>query len=195
MEAFDDRLIAVDEFHHVSANPDNKLGLHLAQFFARGKTHIVAMTGSYFRGDSAAVLAKSAGAVRVVARVDDPGFYRAEEGVELPLQPLLLLTSTLFGDAPLLFLTAPLFLLTASLLLLAASLLRQPPLFLEALLFLADALCFTPRSRAPAGRSRSAPRSCGRWKVRRMRANCTRFRAKPASSSSPATASAASTRC
>ena len=29
-EAFDDRLIAVDEFHHVSANPDNKLGTHLA---------------------------------------------------------------------------------------------------------------------------------------------------------------------
>lgn len=56
-EAFDDRLIAVDEFHHVSANPDNKLGLHLGQFFARGKTHIVAMTGSYFRGDAEAVLA------------------------------------------------------------------------------------------------------------------------------------------
>ena len=29
VEAFDDRLIAVDEFHHVSANPDNKLGQHL----------------------------------------------------------------------------------------------------------------------------------------------------------------------
>lgn len=57
VEAFDDRLIAVDEFHHVSANPDNKLGLHLGQFFARGKKHIVAMTGSYFRGDAEAVLA------------------------------------------------------------------------------------------------------------------------------------------
>ena len=57
VEAFDDRLIAVDEFHHVSANPDNKLGLHLGQFFARGKTHVVAMTGSYFRGDAEAVLA------------------------------------------------------------------------------------------------------------------------------------------
>jgi len=56
-EAFDDRLIAVDEFHHVSANPDNKLGLHLGQFMARGKVHIVAMTGSYFRGDAEAVLA------------------------------------------------------------------------------------------------------------------------------------------
>ena len=55
--AFDDRLIAVDEFHHVSANPENKLGLHLEQLIARGKTHIVAMTGSYFRGDAEAVLA------------------------------------------------------------------------------------------------------------------------------------------
>ena len=57
VEAFDERLIAVDEFHHVSSNPDNKLGLHLGQFFERGKTHIVAMTGSYFRGDAEAVLA------------------------------------------------------------------------------------------------------------------------------------------
>ena len=55
-EAFDDRLIAVDEFHHVSVNPDNKLGLHLGQFIARDKTHIVAMTGSYFRGDAEPVL-------------------------------------------------------------------------------------------------------------------------------------------
>jgi len=57
IEVFDNRLIAVDEFHHVSANPDNKLGLHLGQFIARDKVHIVAMTGSYFRGDAEAVLA------------------------------------------------------------------------------------------------------------------------------------------
>lgn len=57
IEAFDNRLIAVDEFHHVSANPDNKLGLHLGQFIARDRVHIVAMTGSYFRGDAEAVLA------------------------------------------------------------------------------------------------------------------------------------------
>ena len=56
VEIFDDRLIAVDEFHHVSANPDNKLGQHLAQFIARDRVHIVAMTGSYFRGDAEAVL-------------------------------------------------------------------------------------------------------------------------------------------
>ena len=56
VEAFDNRLIAVDEFHHVSANPDNKLGFHLGQFIARDKVHVVAMTGSYFRGDAEAVL-------------------------------------------------------------------------------------------------------------------------------------------
>lgn len=54
--AFDDRLIAVDEFHHVSANPDNRLGTHLGEFISRDKAHIVAMTGSYFRGDAEAVL-------------------------------------------------------------------------------------------------------------------------------------------
>ena len=59
IEAFDGRMIAVDEFHHVSANPDNKLGLHLGQFITRGRTHIIAMTGSYFRGDAEAVLAPS----------------------------------------------------------------------------------------------------------------------------------------
>ena len=56
IDAFDGRLIAVDEFHHVSANPDNKLGAHLADFIARDKVHIVAMTGSYFRGDAEPVL-------------------------------------------------------------------------------------------------------------------------------------------
>ncbi len=56
VQAFDERLIAIDEFHHVSANPDNKLGAHLGQLIARDKTHVVAMTGSYFRGDAEAVL-------------------------------------------------------------------------------------------------------------------------------------------
>ena len=56
IEAFDGRLIAVDEFHHVSANPDNRLGAQLAEFITRDKTHLVAMTGSYFRGDAEAVL-------------------------------------------------------------------------------------------------------------------------------------------
>lgn len=56
VEAFDDRLIAVDEFHHVSASADNRLGSQLADFIRRDKAHIVAMTGSYFRGDAVPVL-------------------------------------------------------------------------------------------------------------------------------------------
>lgn len=57
IEGFDDCLIAIDEFHHVSADPDNKLGNHLGQLIGRDKVHVVAMTGSYFRGDAIAVLA------------------------------------------------------------------------------------------------------------------------------------------
>jgi hypothetical protein len=57
VEKFDDRLIAVDEFHHVSVSQDNKLGLQLGQLIARNRVHVVAMTGSYFRGDAEAVLA------------------------------------------------------------------------------------------------------------------------------------------
>lgn len=56
IEVFDDCLLAVDEFHHVSANPDNVLGKYMSEIISRDKVHIVAMTGSYFRGDSDAVL-------------------------------------------------------------------------------------------------------------------------------------------
>ena len=56
LEAFDKRLIAIDEFHHVSSNPDNKLGNQLCALIERDQIHLVAMTGSYFRGDSEAVL-------------------------------------------------------------------------------------------------------------------------------------------
>jgi superfamily II DNA or RNA helicase len=56
IHSFDDRLIAIDEFHHVSSNPDSILGTQLTALIARDKVHVVAMTGSYFRGDSEAVL-------------------------------------------------------------------------------------------------------------------------------------------
>ncbi len=56
VEAFDDRLVAIDEFHHVSTSEDSKLGDNVRQLMTRGKAHIVAMTGSYFRGDAVAVL-------------------------------------------------------------------------------------------------------------------------------------------
>ncbi|MFD2741139.1 DEAD/DEAH box helicase [Sulfitobacter aestuarii] len=55
-EAFDDCLIAIDEFHHVSAGDDNRLGEILRRLLVREKAHVVAMTGSYFRGDSIPVL-------------------------------------------------------------------------------------------------------------------------------------------
>lgn len=56
VDSFDDRLIAIDEFHHVSADENNVLGSLLKQLVARDKVHIVAMTGSYFRGDANPVL-------------------------------------------------------------------------------------------------------------------------------------------
>jgi hypothetical protein len=59
IEAFDDRLVAVDEFHHVSVSEDNVLGRHLTELIGRGRVHVVAMTGSYFRGDAEAVLGPS----------------------------------------------------------------------------------------------------------------------------------------
>jgi superfamily II DNA or RNA helicase len=49
-------LIAIDEFHHVSADGDNRLGEVLKSIMAKSDAHIVAMTGSYFRGDSVPVL-------------------------------------------------------------------------------------------------------------------------------------------
>jgi hypothetical protein len=56
VEAFDGRLIAIDEFHHISVSPDNRLGSQLGDIMAHDKAHVVAMTGSYFRGDTEAVL-------------------------------------------------------------------------------------------------------------------------------------------
>jgi hypothetical protein len=56
VEAFDDCLIAIDEFHHVAASDDNRLGEMLRRLLTRDKAHVMAMTGSYFRGDSVPVL-------------------------------------------------------------------------------------------------------------------------------------------
>jgi len=51
-----DGRIAGEEFHHVSASPDNKLGAQVAELIAGDRVDVVAMTGSYFRGDAEAVL-------------------------------------------------------------------------------------------------------------------------------------------
>lgn len=56
VEAFDDCLVAIDEFHHVSVDESNRLGELVRTVVERGKAHLIAMTGSYFRGDAAPVL-------------------------------------------------------------------------------------------------------------------------------------------
>lgn len=53
---FDKTLISIDEFHHVSADGDNRLGEVMKNIMNKSSAHIVAMTGSYFRGDSVPVL-------------------------------------------------------------------------------------------------------------------------------------------
>ena len=53
---FDNTLLAIDEFHHVSVSGDNRLGEILKNIMDKSKAHIVAMTGSYFRGDSVPIL-------------------------------------------------------------------------------------------------------------------------------------------
>lgn len=53
---FNDCLIAIDEFHHVSAAADNKLGDIIRSIMQKSSVHLIAMTGSYFRGDSVPVL-------------------------------------------------------------------------------------------------------------------------------------------
>lgn len=51
-----DCLIAIDEFHHISADEDNRLGEVIKNIMAKSNAHIIAMTGSYFRGDNVPVL-------------------------------------------------------------------------------------------------------------------------------------------
>jgi hypothetical protein len=53
---FNETLIAIDEFHHVSADENNRLGVLLRALMTKSTAHIVAMTGSYFRGDNVPVL-------------------------------------------------------------------------------------------------------------------------------------------
>lgn len=56
-DAFDGTVLAIDEFHHVSADIEaSRLGALLRDVMNGSDIHIVAMTGSYFRGDSVPVL-------------------------------------------------------------------------------------------------------------------------------------------
>ena len=54
--AFDGCLLAIDEFHHAAADQDNRLGELVRGLLDRDQIHLVAMTGSYFRGDQIAVM-------------------------------------------------------------------------------------------------------------------------------------------
>jgi len=53
---FNDTVLAIDEFHHVSVDAGNRLGEVLRSIMEKSNAHVVAMTGSYFRGDSVPVL-------------------------------------------------------------------------------------------------------------------------------------------
>ena len=53
---FNDTLLAIDEFHHVSADVNNRLGELLKVIMNKSTANIIAMTGSYFRGDSVPIL-------------------------------------------------------------------------------------------------------------------------------------------
>ena len=53
---FNDVLVAIDEFHHASADDNSVLGEALRAIISKSSAHIVAMTGTYFRGDSVPIL-------------------------------------------------------------------------------------------------------------------------------------------
>ncbi len=53
---FNNALIAIDEFHHVSEDKENRLGGVIHSLMKDSSAHVIAMTGSYFRGDSVPVL-------------------------------------------------------------------------------------------------------------------------------------------
>lgn len=55
-DRFNDVVLSIDEFHHVSASEANRLGQLVRTVMAQTDAHIIAMTGSYFRGDAIPVL-------------------------------------------------------------------------------------------------------------------------------------------
>ena len=55
-DTFNDALLAIDEFHHTSADANSNLGDVVRRVMNNSTGHIVAMTGSYFRGDGIPVL-------------------------------------------------------------------------------------------------------------------------------------------
>jgi len=76
---FNNTVIAIDEFHHVSAEGSNRLGSVLATIMAKSSAHIVAMTGSYFRGDSIPILLPEVEAKFIKVKYD---YYEQLNGYE-----------------------------------------------------------------------------------------------------------------
>lgn len=56
MELFNDIVLAIDEFHHVSVSENSRLGELLHRVMNGTNIQIIAMTGSYFRGDAIPIL-------------------------------------------------------------------------------------------------------------------------------------------
>ncbi|GGE09078.1 DEAD/DEAH box helicase [Psychroflexus salis] len=76
---FNNTVIAIDEFHHVSAEGTNRLGSVLNTIMAKSTAHIVAMTGSYFRGDSVPILLPETEAKFIKVKYD---YYEQLNGYE-----------------------------------------------------------------------------------------------------------------
>lgn len=56
VDKFNDCVLAIDEFHHTSASGNNQLGNLIDGVMNHSTAHIIAMTGSYFRGDTVPIL-------------------------------------------------------------------------------------------------------------------------------------------
>ena len=56
VESFNDAVLAIDEFHHVSVSENSRLGELLHNVMNQTNVQIIAMTGSYFRGDAIPIL-------------------------------------------------------------------------------------------------------------------------------------------
>ena len=56
LEPFDRCLVCIDELHHAAVDEDSRLGNLIRGLIDRGSAHVLAMTGSYFRGDGLAIL-------------------------------------------------------------------------------------------------------------------------------------------
>ena len=81
---FDDCLLAIDEFHHVSQDDNSVLGEVLRDVLRNSTAHIFAMTGSYFRGDSIPILDAHDAWRKEQLRITNIRNFRPCHGFKLP---------------------------------------------------------------------------------------------------------------